>query len=194
LKPIGADLTLLQANDLFSDMYTSHAQQARSFAPLSAIPDQPLLPSQSLLSPSSSVGTNSLPSSPTSGPSSPYSPSAAALSAAFPQLCISDFAQFPNVGCLPTSEEELQAELQLQHDLYSSFSWEHNSIWPSGGELLLGEDFDLNAIPQIEIGLPKFGEDGHAMTLPSQQMQAYFGHEFMHGLRTPVPRRHPAKH
>jgi len=139
-----------------------------------------LLQSQSLLSPSSSVGTNSLPSSPVSGPSSPYSPSAAALSAAFPQLCISDFAQFPNVGCLPSSEEELQAELQLQHDLYSSFSWENNSIWPSGGELLLGEDFDLSAIPPIEIGLPKFGEEAHTMS--PHQMHAGFGHEFMQGL------------
>jgi hypothetical protein len=48
--------------------------------------------------------------------------------------------------------------------------------------LLLSQDFDLNSIPPIEIGLPKFGEDGHTMPLPAQQMLADFGHEFMHGL------------
>ena len=122
MRPIDADLTFTKADNLFADMYISRGQQAsRSFAPLNAIPDQPLPQPQSLFSPSSSVGTNSLPSSPVSGPSSPYSPSAAALSAAFPQLCLSDFAQFPNVGCLPSTEEEIQVELQLQHDLYSSF-------------------------------------------------------------------------
>ena len=166
-------------------MYTTNGQPtSRSFAPqpLNTIPDPSLFQAQSLLSPSSSIGTISSPSS----PSSPYSPSTAILSAAFPQLSISDFSQFPNVGCVPASqpqtEEELQAELQLQHDLYSSFSWEHNSIWPSGGEILLGEDFDLNAIPPIEIGLPKFGEDAHTMPAAPAQMTADFGHEFMQGL------------
>jgi len=32
-------------------------------------------------------------------------------------------------------------------------------MWPSNSDMLLGDDFDLNSIPPIELGLPKFGED-----------------------------------
>jgi hypothetical protein len=182
----------LQPAELFPDMYTTtNCQSAsRSFAqlqPLCMIPDQSsLLQAHPIISPSSSIGTLSpSPSSPISGPSTPYTP-AGALSAPFSQPCASDFAQIPYVGCVPAiqaqNEEDFQAELQLQQDLYSSFSWENNNIWPSGGEMLLGEDFDLSAIPPIELGLPKYREEGANMTPTPSQMPAEFGHEFIHGL------------
>ena len=150
---------------------------------LGMIQDQSLLQPHQIVSPSSSIGSGSpTPSSPISGPFTPFTPTQAMLSS-FSQLCTSDFGQLPGGGgCIPAaqpqSDEELQTDLQLQHDLYSSFSWENNSIWPSGGEMLLGDDFDLNAIPPIELGLPKFGED-MGMT---QALSAEFGHDYVHGM------------
>jgi len=80
---------------------------------------------------------------------------------------------------------DLQTELQLQQDLYSSYTWESNSIWPaSGGEILLGEDFDLNSIPPIELGLPKFGDDMSVVDAPPQGSVDY-AQSFGHGMEVP---------
>jgi hypothetical protein len=175
----------LQPPEFFSDMFTnqSASRNLHPLQPLGMIQDQSLLPqSHQIVSPSSSIGSGSpAPSSPISGPFTPFTPTQAMLSS-FSQLCTSDFGQLSGGGCVPAAQpqtdEELQAELQLQQDLYSSFSWENNSIWPSGGEMLLGDDFDLNAIPPIELGLPKFGED---MSMTSA-LSGEYGHDFVHGM------------
>jgi hypothetical protein len=67
-------------------------------------------------------------------------------------------------------------EMQLQQE-YAAYSWETN-MWPSNSELLLGNDFDLGAIPPIELGIPKFSGElavEHSGTLE-------FGHEFSQAL------------
>jgi len=69
------------------------------------------------------------------------------------------------LGCAPDAqtqaEIDLQMEMQLQQDIdFSSYSWDDNTtMWQTGAEVLLGDDFDLNLIPPIELGLPKFGDD-----------------------------------
>jgi hypothetical protein len=187
----------LQSTEFFPDMFTiNNGQSASRILPplqsLGMIQDQSMLfHSHQLVSPSSSIGSGSpAPSSPCSAHFTPYTPTPTqAMLSSFTQLSTSDFGQLPNVGCgAPTpasqllTDEELQTDLQLQQDLYSSFSWESNSIWPSGGEMLLGDDFDLNAIPPIELGLPKYGDDmmmNMATPVPST---TDFGHEFVHGM------------
>jgi hypothetical protein len=43
---------------------------------------------------------------------------------------------------------------------YPSYSWANTNMWANGGsEMMLGEDFDLNSIPPIELGNEKFHDD-----------------------------------
>jgi hypothetical protein len=162
----------LQSNEFFQGMFDNMpAQQADSapapaLQPLSMVHDQLL---HQLVSPASSAASGS------SCPSSPYTPTAL-LASSFAQLSSSDAPPAPT-----HADASLRAEMQLQHDLYASYaSWEHASLWPSGGadSVLLGDDFDLSAIPAIELGLPKFGEDmgmgemGVAASVPA------YGQEF----------------
>lgn len=45
-------------------------------------------------------------------------------------------------------------------------------MWANGSEIMLGDDFDLNAIPPIELGNAKFQDDVGSID-PSTQMQEY---------------------
>jgi hypothetical protein len=179
----------IQTPEFFQNMFNMGGQpmgrgSVPSLQPLNMMQDPSmLLPSHSqIVSPTSSIASSSSgPSSPTSGPFTPM----------FNQLCGSDFThQLHDVNdCgadLPQTQAdlELQTELQLQQDLYSSYSWENNSIWPanSGNEMLLGEDFDLNAIPPIELGLPKFGEDMTVVDAPVPQGSVDYMQDFTHGM------------
>jgi hypothetical protein len=180
----------LQSAEFFPEIFLVNNQsQCRTLPQLQTfgmIQDQGLLlqPHQ-LVSPASSIGSGSpVPSSPSTGPFTPTQ----TLMSSFSQLCTSDFNQLASGGCMAApqsqSDVDLQTDLQLQQDLFSSFSWEQNSIWPSGGEVLLGDDFDLNAIPPIELGLPKFGEDtttSMTVGVPSQ-LSPEFAHDYVHGM------------
>jgi hypothetical protein len=75
------------------------------------------------------------------------------------------------------AELDLQMEMQLQQE-YASYSWETN-MWPGNTDLLLGTDFDLGAIPPIELGVPKFGD--HTM-MGESSGTLEFGHEFSQAL------------
>jgi hypothetical protein len=173
----------LQSTEFYPEMFMNNQPASRNFSslqPLNLCQDQLLLQSHQIVSPSSSIGSASTAaSSPRSGP---FTPTQSMLSS-FSQLCTSDFAQFPGGECVQApqaqTDAELQTELQLQEDLYSSFSWENNSIWPSGGEMLLGDDFDLSAIPPIELGLPKFGED---MSMTTAHLPTDYAHDYAHGM------------
>lgn len=78
------------------------------------------------------------------------------MSHSFSQLSTSNDSQYCDSE--PQRHElDLQMEMQLQQD-YASYSWQTNSMWPSNTELLLGDDFDLSAIPPIELGMPKYSE------------------------------------
>lgn len=113
-----------------------------------------LLPAHQIVSPASSSG----PSSPVSGPFTPTS-----------SLLSHDFSLNGGLHYEPSSptEEQLHLglEVQLQQELdhynNNSYTWGQSSnLWPAGSEIIIGgDDFDLNAIPPIELGIPKFGED-----------------------------------
>lgn len=102
-----------------------------------------------LVSPTSSSGSGA--SSPNN---SPYTPTSTMLTQSFAHLSASDSSSSNAAG--PTQAElDLQMEMQLQQE-FAAYNWESTSVWPSGTEMLLGDDFDLNSIPPIELGMPKF--------------------------------------
>jgi len=45
------------------------------------------------------------------------------------------------------------------HFGYPEYSWEGQGTWESHGDLLAGDEFDLNAIPPIQLGMPGCGEE-----------------------------------
>lgn len=139
-----------------------------------------LTSSNQLVSPSSSCSSG--PSSPNT---SPYTPTSAMLAHQFSQLSASGDSSHNQhsrgCGSEPQTQAELdlQVEMQLQQE-YASYSWETNSLWPTGPEMLMGDDFDLNSIPPIELGvpMPKYSED---MGM-GESSHALYGPEFGHGL------------
>lgn len=42
---------------------------------------------------------------------------------------------------------------------YSSCSWEAVGAWGSQNQMLAGDEFDMGAIPPVELGLPGCGDD-----------------------------------
>jgi hypothetical protein len=159
----------LQSPEFYQGMFELGTQPmtrpaAPTLSPLSMnmLQDPSML--HSLVSPVSS--NSSGPSSPHTGPFTPTT----MLANSFSNLCSfsNSNGELSNVvvGGETSTEMDMQTELQLQQDLYSAYSWEANSIWqtcapPAVGigmtDMLLGDDFDLSAIPPIELGLPKFG-------------------------------------
>jgi hypothetical protein len=120
-------------------------------------------------------------SSPVSPNAGPFTPTATMLAHSFSRLSSGDEYAAHGTNACPT-EPQLQPDhaqqLQMQQDLeFSAYSWENNALWPSGTEMLLGDDFDLNAIPPIELGLPKYGED-----MGAHASGADYGHEFSQAL------------
>jgi len=106
-----------------------------------------------------------------SGASSPVSPNAGPFTPTTTSMLAHSFSRLSSGD---EYAEQNEQQLQLQQDLeFQAFSWENNAIWPSGAEILLGDDFDINAIPPIELGLPKIGEDTGA-----QLVAAEYEHEF----------------
>jgi hypothetical protein len=155
----------LQSSEFLRSMFSISGQPVQRSDPpqLQALTlsshDSVLLPSH-IISPVSSRGSTS-----SSGPSSPNPGPFTPTSAFLPQ---------PFCGSEPSQAElDLQLEMQMQSE-YAAYSWETNgSLWSTGADMLLGDDFDLSAIPPIEIGVPKYQEDlgppcgiefGHAFT------------------------------
>lgn len=91
-----------------------------------------------VLSPSESIAS-SLPSS-----NGPFTP-ADALSVS--SLSLACHSSEPNVECVP--EEDIPAHAMG----YGGYPWQAESVWPNPSEVMLPDDFDLNSIPPIELGL-----------------------------------------
>lgn len=49
--------------------------------------------------------------------------------------------------------------LDVQFGYPESYSWEGQGTWESHGDLLAGDEFDLSAIPPIQLGMPGCGEE-----------------------------------
>jgi hypothetical protein len=73
---------------------------------------------------------------------------------------------------------DLQMEMQMQQE-FAAYSWESNNLW-SSESVLLGDDFDINAIRPVELGVPKYTENMALAGPHSSHLE--FGHEFVHAL------------
>jgi hypothetical protein len=126
-----------------------------------------LLPHHDSISPASSAGSSG-PSSPVSGP---YTPLQAIANQTFTQQLAGIDVPIPE-----PRQGELELPADFQQDL-SSYPWDANNIWPTEETLLLGNDFDLNAIPAIELGNGKFNDQ---YVEPASRLQ--FGQDFASAL------------
>lgn len=83
------------------------------------------------------------------------------LAHSFSQLA----STLPNDECSPEHQRELEMQMQVQQDMeyQQGYTWGSNDgegLWPAGAEIHFGDDdFDLNSIPPIELGMPKYSED-----------------------------------
>jgi hypothetical protein len=80
------------------------------------------------------------------------------------------------------AEIDLQMEMQIQQE-FAAYSWGNNngsSLWGSES-ILLRDDFDLNSIPPIELGVPKYTENLTLATSNAPGLE--FGDEFSHALQ-----------
>lgn len=73
-------------------------------------------------------------------------------------------------------------EVQFQHELeqYNPYTWgQSSSLWPAGSEIIIGgDDFDLSAIPPIELGMPKYSDE---MQMGGESSDSpYASGEYMH--------------
>ncbi|KAJ3559726.1 hypothetical protein NP233_g11194 [Leucocoprinus birnbaumii] len=103
----------------------------------------------------------------------PYTPLTGIASQSFTQQFAGIDMSIPE---LRQSEREMPTDMHIQQDL--SYIWNSNSIFPSDSEILLGSNFDLNAIPAIELGNGKFNDQ---FVEPSSTLQ--FGQDFVHAFQ-----------
>lgn len=113
---------------------------------------QMMISPHELISPaSSSMHSRSGYSSPTSPPAGPYTPVQHATSHPYHQMP----QEVDEHGYLAESQQTLQgcgSPIDMNIEYPESLWNDHNSMWGNGQEILLGENFDLNAIPPIELG------------------------------------------
>ena len=152
-------------------MFSTPGQRSSQFPQLHnlSIPEHNpiLLSTNQIISPSSSRGSISSPSSPASGPDTPLS---TFLSETYDPCSVDAQAQ---------AEINLQMEMQMQQE-FAAFSWGNSgSLWGSES-VLLRDDFDLNSIPPIELGVPKYTENLTLATPNASGLE--FGHEFSQAL------------
>jgi len=176
----------LQSSEFLRSFYSNTATGHRNSEPSTQLQhlnigstDALLLPPHQIVSPASSIGSGSSgPSSPATGP---YTPTSAALlsSHSYPQLSSCGDAA---LDAQAQAEMDLQMEMQMQQE-FAAFSWgENNSMWNSEPSVLLGDDFDINAIPPIELGVPKYTE---SLTLAAPNSSGLeFGQEYAHALES----------
>ncbi|KAG6823979.1 hypothetical protein H0H93_002721 [Arthromyces matolae] len=148
-----------------------------------------LLPAHQIVSPSSSI--SSMPSSPHTGPLTPRS---AILSQGYP---LHPTNTLDDSSDSSQEDLDLQMEMQLQQE-YAQFSWTNaTNSWQSPSELLLGNDFELSAIPPIELGggggggvVSKGGEESQSlsamMEMEYNHHQSQCGQEYSSSLESPT--------
>lgn len=170
--PLPGQFDTSYQSDFLRNMFSTPCQRSSHLNHLS-IPEHNgvLLPANQLVSPSSSIGSSS--SGPSSPTSSPYTPTPAST-----RLC-ENYAQSDlcdaDAQAQAQAEIDLQLEMQMQQE-FAAYSWGNNgSLWGSDS-VLLRDDFDLNSIPPIELGVPKYTE---SLTLAAPNASGLeFGQEF----------------
>lgn len=181
----------LPANDYLRNLYTLPGQpslrgtEQPQLHVLTVPRDNFWLPSTQLVSPASSMPSiSSVSSSSPSSPDSTFSPASAILANSFAQLAMPSNSEQAQIENSHTSDAPLALNLApdfqfSQHTDLSHFNWESNNLWASSGDALLtNDDFDLRAIPPIELELPKCSEDVSF----SAASGLAFGQDFAHAL------------
>lgn len=142
------------------------------------MPEPMLLTSLDLISPSSTSSTSIPSASSTSGSSGYSSPTSPHAGPFTPVHTL--HRQYSLEDCEQNQLSESQiidcdspTDMGIQ---YPAYSWENTDMWANGGsEMMLGEDFDLNSIPPIELGNAKFQDELNQFD-SSASMQEY-GHD-----------------
>lgn len=127
--------------------------------------DALLLPAHQIVSPGSSG-----PPSPSSGP---YTPTSMFLPQNTYTLQVDT-----SLEAQAQAEMELHANMQMQQE-FAAFTWDSGSLWSSEPAVLLTDDFDINAIPPLELGIPKYTEN---VAVAHNQSGLEFGQEFVSAL------------
>ncbi|KAG5642349.1 hypothetical protein DXG03_002973 [Asterophora parasitica] len=146
----------LQSSGFLRNMFSMNGMPQRdSLRSLDMSHDSMLLPPGHLMSSDSSVDSGS--SGPSSPTSDPFTPGSAVLSHSFSHLTTSPKSSLPEPGS--QDEIDLQTEMCLQEQ-YAQYPWETSQMWPgSNSDIVIGgEEFDLSAIPPIDLGEAKFQE------------------------------------
>ncbi|CCM05857.1 uncharacterized protein FIBRA_08093 [Fibroporia radiculosa] len=120
-----------------------------------SIPREPSSLPPSLMSPAESVASSQFlspvdhftspvsPSSPQGGPFTPVD------SLSMMSLSLANNACGQQIGGMPDNAGELA---------YSAFTWPDSSLW-SAEDMMIPDDFDLNSIPPIELGLSQYDSE-----------------------------------
>ncbi|PPQ70211.1 hypothetical protein CVT26_014468 [Gymnopilus dilepis] len=168
----------LQSSEFLRSMFntTGHRHSEPTLQQLT-VPEG-LLPPHQIVSPPSSISSGSSgPSSPLAGP---YTPTSSLLPQNYTQLSAD-----ASLEAQAQAEMELQLEMQMQQE-FAAYNWESSNLWPSESSVLLGDDFDINAIRPVELGMPKYTEN-IALAAPNAH-NLEFGQEFTHALEgAPYP-------
>ncbi|KAJ3859622.1 hypothetical protein EV359DRAFT_50558 [Lentinula novae-zelandiae] len=148
-------------------------------APLTVSTDTSLLlPAHQMISPAPSMGSSSSgPSSPTTGPFTPTHP--------IHSHNAFELSNIPNSACVP----ELDMQLQMPNVGFSANYWPMQSVWQDESNMeMMHNDFDLNSIPSIQMGGPKYidetntyGASPEVMDLGeySQEYRQDYSNEYM---------------
>ncbi|KAG6329899.1 hypothetical protein ID866_9190 [Astraeus odoratus] len=139
----------LQANGFYHGMF----ENAGMPHPLSISSDTAMLHANQMVSPATSIASDSSgPSSPDAGPFTPV--------ISVPSANFSTYAS--SSSCIPESQMEeivlCGGDNNVQFGYSAQFSmWENT--WENQDNLLAGDEFDMSAIPPIELGIPGCGPD-----------------------------------
>ncbi|KAG1788723.1 uncharacterized protein HD556DRAFT_839359 [Suillus plorans] len=141
----------LKANGFYHGMFENPSAPH----PLSISTDMSMLQaSQQMVSPVSSIASAS--SGPHTGPYTPINCMPSAFS------YHGDLASCMNDGELDSPMSG--SPLDNVHFGYPEYSWEGQGAWESHSDLLAGDEFDLSAIPPIQLGMPGCGGELASMS------------------------------
>ncbi|KAJ3713253.1 hypothetical protein DFJ43DRAFT_1127801 [Lentinula guzmanii] len=150
---------ILQSSEFLRNMFNMNVNEG----PLTVSTDTSLLlPAHQIVSPASTMGTNSSgPSSPTNGPFTPIHP------------IPFDLDDIPN-ACVPDSHMQPELDTQMQMSPSFNFSgnyWPMQSVWQDESNMaMMHNDFDLSSIPSLEMGDSKYVDETNTYMAPPEAM------------------------
>lgn len=147
----------LDANGFYQGMFENPSAPH----PLSISTDMSMLHGHQMISPVSSIAS----SSPLSSHPGPYTPVNCMPPAFSFHEAPHDLDRAPCMTEADIDSPMTGSPLDNVHFGYpASYSWEGQGAWESHGDLLAGDEFDLSAIPPIQLGMPGCGGELTSMS------------------------------